>query len=99
MLSRDEMIAVLVNDAVERVVGQRQVFWLQGILENGFSGFAGWSDEQLHREMAVRDLDLADVFLDEDAHAQEFDRWDSEDLSLLAVHAGSFGEGQDNYAS
>ena len=98
-MSRDEMIAVLVNDAVERVMGQRQVFWLQGVLENGFSGFAGWSDEQLRKEMAMRGLDLVDAFLDEDAHAQDADRWDHEDLSMFAGHVGSFGEGQDNFAN
>ena len=98
-MSRDEMIAVLVNDAVERVMGQRQVFWLHGILENGFSGFAGWSDEQLRKEMAIRGLDLTAVFLDEDVYAQENDRWDNEDLSMLAGHVGSLGEGHDNLAN
>lgn len=93
------MIAVLVDDAVERVMGRRQVFWLQGILENGFSGFAGWTDEQLRKEMATRGFDLTAAFLDEDTQAQERDCLDSEDLSMLAGHIGSVGDGYDSLAN
>ena len=53
-MSRDEMIALLVCDTLERVMNRRQVFWLQGVLENGLLGFAKWSDEELRRELDVR---------------------------------------------
>ena len=89
------MIAVLVDDAVERVMGRRQVFWLQGILENGFSGFAGWTDEQLRKEMAARGCDLTALFLNEDTQ----DCLDSDDLSMLAGHIGSVGDGHDSLAN
>jgi len=90
------MIAVLVDDAVERVIGRRQVFWLQGILENGFSGFAGWTDEQLRKEMAARGCDLTAIFLDEDTQALERDSMDNDDLSMYASHIGSVGDGYDS---
>lgn len=56
-MSRDEAIALLVSDTIERMLRQRQVFWLQRILENGFPGYAKWSDEDLQREVGERGLD------------------------------------------
>ncbi len=56
-MSRDEVIALLVSDTIERMLSQRQIFWLQRILENGFPGYANWSDEDLQREMGERGLD------------------------------------------
>lgn len=56
-MSRDEMIALLVSDTVDRVVLYRRVFWLQGILEKGFAGYGQWSDGELRAEVARRGLD------------------------------------------
>lgn len=56
-MSRDEAIALLVSDTIERMLRLRQVFWLQKILESGFPGYAKWSDEDLQREIRERGLD------------------------------------------
>lgn len=56
VISRDEMIAVLICDTVERIAISKHVFWLQCILEDGFSGFAQWSDEELISELQDRGL-------------------------------------------
>jgi len=91
------MIAVLISDAVERVVRLRQVFWLQGLLEKGFSGFASWSDEALRRELTERGFDLVVGLPDDVAHAGENDYWENDVLSMLAEHMGSVGETEDRY--
>lgn len=59
-MSRDEAIALLVSDTIERVFKSRQVFWLQKILEVGFPGYSKWSDEDLQREIQERGLDPDD---------------------------------------
>lgn len=56
-MSRDEAIALLISDTVDRLLNSRQVFWLQKILENGFPGYAKWSDDELQREIMERGLD------------------------------------------
>lgn len=86
------MIAVLISDAVERAIERRQVFWLQGILENGFSGFAAWSDEQLRAELAERGFDLAATSPDDAGDAWENDSWESDELLMLAGHIGFGGQ-------
>lgn len=81
------MIALLVNDTVERILDLRQIFWLQGILENGFVGFAKWSDDDLRRELKGRGYDSNPL-----AEAGENDsdeREECHDLLRLAGHLGS----------
>jgi hypothetical protein len=87
-MSRNEMIAILVNDTVERMVDLRQVFWLHGILENGFAGFAKMSDDELRRELKGRGLDLGNP-LDEADECDSDEREESHDLLRLAGHLGS----------
>ena len=87
-MSRNEMIALLVNDTLERMVELRQIFWLQGILENGFAGFAKWSDEDLRRELKGRGFDSGNP-VDE---ADDYDsgaRDDDHEFLRLAGHLGS----------
>lgn len=79
-MTRDEMIALLVGDSVDRVVVSRQVFWLQGLLENGFSGFGQWSDADLSAEVFRRGLDREDESHDWDG--------DGESLAILTGHMG-----------
>jgi hypothetical protein len=90
-MSRDEMIAVLINDTVERMVVMRQVFWLHGILENGFAGFAQWSDEELRRELSGRGFDLSPP-AEEAWHDDFSDEQDGEAFLRLAGHLGSNSE-------
>lgn len=56
-MSRDEAISLLISDTVDRLFSSRKIFWLQKILENGFPGYAKWSDDELHREIRERGLD------------------------------------------
>lgn len=56
-MSRDEAIALLISDAIERVLRLRQVFWLQKILEGGFAGYSKLSDADLQKEIRARGLD------------------------------------------
>ena len=93
-MSRDEMIAVLINDTVERMVVMRQVFWLHGILENGFAGFAQWSDDELRRELAGRGFGSVDAIdsieaIDYADEADFADEQDGEAFLRLAGHLGS----------
>ena len=55
-MSRDEAIALLISDAIDRMLRLRQVFWLQTILEGGFPGYSTMSDEELSHELRVRGL-------------------------------------------
>lgn len=87
-MSRNEMIAVLVNDTVERMLDLRQVFWLQGILENGFAGFAKWSDDDLRRELKGRGLDSGNP-LDEAGECDSDEREEGHEFLRLAGHLGS----------
>lgn len=87
-MSRNEMIAVLVNDTVERMLDLRQVFWLQGILENGFAGFANWSDDDLRREFKGRGLDSGNP-LDEAGESDSDEREEGHEFLRLAGHLGS----------
>jgi len=82
------MIAVLVNDTVERMVDLRQVFWLHGILENGFAGFAKWSDDELRRELKGRGFDPGNL-LDDAGECDSDEREESEEFLRLAGHLGS----------
>ena len=82
------MIAVLINDTVERMVVLRQVFWLQGILENGFTGFAHWSDEDLRHELCGRGFDPAHSG-DESGDCDPYDEHDGDEFLRLAGHLGS----------
>jgi len=84
-MSRDEMIALLVSDTLERVMNLRQVFWLQGVLENGIIGFAKWSDEDLRQELSERGFGLDDSPVDvEDYEASDMD--DNEEFLRIAGH-------------
>lgn len=87
-MSRNEMIEVLVNDTVERMVELRQVFWLQGILENGFAGFANWSDDDLRRELKGRGLDSGNP-LDEALECAFDESEEGHEFLRLAGHLGS----------
>ena len=87
-MSRNEMIAVLVNDTVERMLDLRQVFWLQGILENGFAGFAKWSDDELRRELKGRGID-SDKTGDEAGECDSDEREEGHEFLRLAGHLGS----------
>ena len=88
-MSRDEMIALLVSDTLERVMNLRQVFWLQGVLENGLLGFAKWSDEELRRELDGRGFgeNDASVVVDEDYEAA--DDLDDSEFLRFSGHLGS----------
>lgn len=93
VMSRDEMITALIDDTVERVVVLRQVFWLQGVLENGFAGFSQWTDDDLRRELRTRGLNqersvAGDELFDNDGHD---DRDSTDDLQI----AGYFGNNSD----
>lgn len=82
------MIAILVNDTVERMVDLRQVFWLQGILENGFAGFAKWSDDELRRELKGRGID-SDHPGDAAGECDADEREEDHEFLRLAGHLGS----------
>ena len=88
-MSRDEMIALLICDTLERVMNLRQVFWLQGVLENGLPGFAKWSDEELRRELDGRGFgeNDASVVVDEDYEAA--DDLDDSEFLRFSGHLGS----------
>jgi hypothetical protein len=88
-MSRNEMIAVLVNDTVERMLDLRQVFWLHGILENGFTGFAKWSDDELRGELQGRGFDLGNPLDGADDFDSSGDCDDGHEFLRLAGHLGS----------
>ena len=87
-MSRDEMIALLVSDTLERVINRHQVFWLQGVLENGLVGFAKWSDEELRLELEERGFgsDNTSVIAEDFEAADEFD---DADFLRVAGYLGS----------
>ncbi len=87
---RDEMIAVLVCDTLERVMIMRQVFWLQGILESGFVGFSQWSDEELRCEMRGRGLDPGNS-ADDAGDDDSADRQDGEEFMRYAGYSSAEG--------
>ena len=82
------MIAILVNDTVERMLDLRQIFWLHGILENGFAGFAKWSDDDLRRELKGRGYDSGNP-LDEAIECDYDEREEGHEILRLAGHLGS----------
>ena len=87
LMSRDEMIALLVCDTLDRIIVMRQVFWLQDILENGFAGFTLWSDEDLRRELCGRGLDSVrsgDGAAIEDRDSELCDSQDDDEYLMLA---------------
>lgn len=91
-MSRDEMIALLVCDTVERIQSLKQVFWLQGVLENGFAGFRTWSDDELVKEMRQRGLDR-ELLLPYEQHSVDA-LWDA-DCEFMTSLTHGFGRERD----
>lgn len=58
-MQREHIIQVLVVDCLVSIFDRNQYCWLQGILENGFRGFAKMSNEELLMELRHRKLDVA----------------------------------------
>ena len=87
-MSRDEMIALLISDTLEKVMNLRQVFMLQGILENGFLGYTNWSDEELRQELHGRGFGSDDSPVDAE-NWDTFDQGDNDDFLRFAEHLGS----------
>lgn len=58
-MQREQIIEALVVDSLVSIFDRNQYCWLQGILENGFRGFARMSTEELLLEMRHRKLDAA----------------------------------------
>lgn len=84
-MQREQIIEALVVDCLVSIFDRNQYCWLQGILENGFRGFAQMSTQELLMELKHRGLDIssnADCdanFVIEDCTAGYHD--------LLALHA------------
>ena len=89
------MIAVLINDTVERMVILRQVFWLHEILENGFGGFTHWSDEELRRELCGRGFDPGHA-IDKAWDGDHDDTNYGDESRLFARNYSANGEFQDH---
>jgi hypothetical protein len=58
-MQREQIIEALVVDSLVSIFDRNQYCWLQGVLENGFRGFAQMSTEELLMEMQHRKLDAA----------------------------------------
>lgn len=70
-MERERIIETLMVDCLVNIFDRNQYCWLQGILENGFRGFAKMSNEELLMELKHRNLDVAvpqecDIVLDID---------------------------------
>ncbi len=70
-MERERIIETLMVDCLVNIFDRNQYCWLQGIIENGFRGFAKMSDEELLMELKHRNLDVAasqecDLDLDSD---------------------------------
>lgn len=87
-MSRDEAIALLISDAIERVVRLRQIFWLQTILESGFDGYARFSDEELNRELQARGFGRETTTEAADGHDDDCCQYDEDLQGRLADCAG-----------
>jgi hypothetical protein len=57
-MQREQIIEALVVDCLVSIFDRNQYCWLQGILENGFRGFAQMTTEELQMEMRHRNLDI-----------------------------------------
>jgi len=58
-MQREQIIEALVVDSLVSIFDRNQYCWLQGVLENGFRGFARMSTKELLMEMQHRKLDVA----------------------------------------
>lgn len=87
-MSRDEAIALLISDAIERVIRLRQVFWLQTILESGFAGYARFSDDDLKRELLARGFGREASADSAGGNDDENDHYDEDLQGRLADCAG-----------
>lgn len=87
-MSRDEAIALLISDAIERVVRLRQVFWLQTILESGFAGYARFSDEDLKQELLARGFGREALADSADGGDDDHGQYDEDLQGRLADCAG-----------
>jgi hypothetical protein len=56
-MQREQMIKALVIDSLVDIFERNRHYWLQEVLEHGFSGFARMSTEELAREIRLRNLD------------------------------------------
>jgi hypothetical protein len=58
-MQREQIIEALVVDCLVSIFDRNQYCWLQGILENGFRGFAQMSTQELLMELKHRGLDIS----------------------------------------
>lgn len=58
-MQREQIIEALVVDSLVSIFDRNQYCWLQGILENGFRGFAQMTTEELLLELEHRKLDIS----------------------------------------
>jgi hypothetical protein len=78
MMTRQEMIQLLVADRLEHGSGPAGYLWLEKAIEFGFVGYANMADAELATEVGRRRLDgLAEVPVHDDDP-----QWDEEAASL-----------------
>lgn len=83
-MRREQMVEALVIDSLVNIVDQARFFWLQGILEKGFQGFANMSDDDLRAEIARRRLGSEALEIVDDPCLEEDSDTHSHAISELA---------------
>jgi hypothetical protein len=89
MMTRQEMIQLLVADRLESGSGPAGYLWLEKTIEFGFTGYANMSDAELAAEVQRRRLDVP---IEAPAHDDD-PQWD-EEAAALAVDLRGAGDSQ-----
>jgi hypothetical protein len=84
-MQREKIIEALVVDCLVSIFDRNRYCWLQGILENGFRGFAQMSTQELLLELKHRGLDISSSA--DCAGDIDMEDCDAGHHELLALHA------------